>query len=66
VIPILPAYSGMVIDRILLFIVESRARPGAVIGAIGVMSAIVGIGYLLATVILEYNKKNRQTNRSKI
>jgi len=47
-------------------LLEARASRAAIIGGIGIFLLIVGIGYLLATVILEYNKKRRYTNRSKI
>jgi len=57
---------GIPIELRIRFIIEVRARIGASIGAIGIVSAIVGIGYLLATVILEYTKKKRYANRSKI
>jgi len=45
---------------------EITPSVGASLGVIGIFLLIVGIGYLLATVILEYNKKRRHTHRSKI
>ena len=48
------------------FAIEFTARKGTVIGAIGVISAITGVGYLLVTVVLEYRKKGRYAHRSKI
>jgi hypothetical protein len=50
----------------LLALLESRARIGASIGGIGIFFLIVGIGYLLAAFLLEYNKKRRHAHRSKI
>jgi len=54
------------IESLLSLIVEMRARMGASIGAIGILSAIIGIICLFVTVILEHMKKRRYAHRSKV
>jgi len=51
--------------KLLLSMIEDRARQSAFIGAIGIFFLIVGIPYLLVTVVLEHMKKRRYAQRSK-
>jgi len=51
--------------KLILSMIENRARQGAFIGTIGIFFLIVGIAYLLVTVVLEYMKKRRYAQRSK-